>query len=661
MSQRDRFCGPLACVMTVVGSAAPVSGQPVDSAGPMDEPAAEAARPGEREGEASASEPIGRHPIGGLEVVFLRAHSDHPPLSEVLEGSVRLERRGEVWDTPSDGEAGQLFTLSSLGGSGPDALTDRALAAVIEAVSRRLTELDLLGVYAEADASQFGVTEGRIEDLRPADEGRVRVLVTTGVVGEVRTSALGERFRELADDTGEDPRSRVNLEEHRRIRERSPIDPPEEQEEGERPLLKRGAISDYALFLSRHPGRRVDISVAPSALEPGTVTLDYLVTENKPWIAYAQISNTGTEATNEWQERFGFVQNQLTNADDVFSIEYVTNSFEGTNALFSSYERPIGLDGRLRGRVFGSWYEYDASSVGQPGVDFEGDGFSVGAEAIGNIVQLGDSFIDAVAGVRFDRIKVENALAIDPNAEEDVVVGYAGLRFDRSQGTNLTFADLTLEWSFDGLSGTSVNSLGRAEADEDWAVLRAGFSQSVFLETLIDPRLADSGSLAHELAVSARGQWSFGNRLAPNYQQVAGGFFTVRGYEQSIVAGDNAVLASAEYRFHLPRSFSPSAAPADFFGTPFRFAPQYRTGPVDWDFQVKGFLDVAHVDNEDRFTFERDETLVGAGFGFELAIRRNLRARADFGWALAEVVDQNGQVIVDQGDNEIHLLLTLAY
>ena len=60
-----------------------------------------------------------------------------------------------------------------------------------------------------------------------------------------------------------------------------------------------------------------------------------------------------------------------------------------------------------------------------------------------------------------------------------------------------------------------------------------------------------------------RGQYAFGARLVPQYQQIAGGLYTVRGYEQAEVAGDNLVLGSAEYRFHLPRFLSPDTTPPE--------------------------------------------------------------------------------------------------
>ena len=67
------------------------------------------------------------------------------------------------------------------------------------------------------------------------------------------------------------------------------------------------------------------------------------------------------------------------------------------------------------------------------------------------------------------------------------------------------------------------------------------------------------GDLPDEIAVSVHGQYAFGNTLIPQEEDTAGGFYSVRGYPESIVAGDNVVVFTGEYRFHVPRAFSPAA------------------------------------------------------------------------------------------------------
>src|SRR6185503_14225262 len=117
--------------------------------------------------------------------------------------------------------------------------------------------------------------------------------------------------------------------------------------------LRRDLLDNYVSFLNRHPGRHVDVAV--SGIDPkehGAVSLDYLVTEAKPWSAYFQVSNTGTKETDEWRERFGYVNNQVTNHDDIFNIDYTTAGFTNSQDVTVSYDTPIEPSRKLRARVY---------------------------------------------------------------------------------------------------------------------------------------------------------------------------------------------------------------------------------------------------------------------------------------------------------------------
>ena len=98
----------------------------------------------------------------------------------------------------------------------------------------------------------------------------------------------------------------------------------------------------------------MDASLSP-AEDDYTIALDYLITENRPWLVYGQVSNTGTRDTNRWRERFGFIHNQLTSNDDVLTLDYITAGFDQSHAVFASYEAPFPHADRWRWRVSGFW------------------------------------------------------------------------------------------------------------------------------------------------------------------------------------------------------------------------------------------------------------------------------------------------------------------
>jgi len=122
------------------------------------------------------------------------------------------------------------------------------------------------------------------------------------------------------------------------------------------------------------------------------------------------------------------------------------------------------------------------------------------------------------------------------------------------------------------------------------------------------------------------------------------------------------VLATAEYRYHFPRSLDPIEDPrtTPLFGQPFRFHPQTRYGLPDWDLIGRVFIDAARVSNTDRLVFEQDNTLIGAGLGVELLIRDNVGVRVDWGVALHEV-NSGRRVETEVGDNRFHFVFSLSF
>ena len=73
------------------------------------------------------------------------------------------------------------------------------------------------------------------------------------------------------------------------------------------------------------------------------------------------------------------------------------------------------------------------------------------------------------------------------------------------------------------------------------------------------------------------------------------------------------------------------------------------------------FIDAAHVESTDRFPFEADNNMLGAGVGIDLALTRRFNLRVDWGFALLDLENGDGSVDVDAGHNELSFVLTLIY
>jgi hemolysin activation/secretion protein len=386
------------------------------------------------------------------------------------------------------------------------------------------------------------------------------------------------------------------------------------------------------------------------------------VQEIKPWTAYFQLSNTGTEQTDEWRERFGFVHNQLVGFDDILSLDYITSNFRESHAAIGSYDFPLTPDGRLRAKVNGEWTDYRASDVGVANERFEGRTYGIGGELQYNFLQIDDLFVDVYGGAMWRDIEVINVGLVNGRGQEDVLVSDFGVRAERRRANYSFGAEVGVEVSLNQLLSTSeteLERLGRLNPDEDWTVAHFDVDFSFYLDG-VGSWNAGNRALVHELAMRMSGQYAFNNRLVPNYQTVGGGLYTVRGYDESVVAGDTGIFGSLEYRFHLPNALPVAENPPTIFGRPFRVARDGEGLPPEWDFIAKAFLDAGYVENSRALGFESEESLLSTGLGLELQITQNFSFRTDWGIVLDEIAS-NSPTPTTVGTQRWHFVFTLLY
>ncbi|MDQ7013585.1 MAG: ShlB/FhaC/HecB family hemolysin secretion/activation protein [Planctomycetota bacterium] len=589
-----------------------------------------------------------RYQVSGIDLRYggFAADDDRlPDLAAAREVVFHLVETEDGFIGPTADRPGEPYTIDALMSGEVVGLYGSALREIGGAVAGEvIRSAGVIGIYAVPAFDQIGA-DG--EDKR-GDETSLTIEVRAGSVSEVRTIASGERIP--FDD-------RINNPGHERIRAHSPAVPM--LEGGPASFLSSGDLENYLHRLNRHPGRRVELAVAPGVGRDEAV-IDFLVYENRPWRIHAQLSNTGTEQTNTWRERFGFTHTQLTGRDDILNIEFTTAGFEQTNAVIASYDTPLGGSDRLRGRVAASWSEFAASDVGDSLQEFTGRGLEASGDLVYTLFQKQDLFVDVFVGTRLFQSKIDNITA-DLQGEESFFVPRIGVAVERYRDTSTLDASLVFESSMAGVTSVDeaeLANLGRLNADRSWQVLRGGVGYSFYLEPMFEDNYTHGKStLAHEVSLSTRGQWSMGDRLIPVEQQVAGGLYSVRGYPESVAAGDSVIIGSAEYRFHVPRALSPGKPRKGIGGDQFRWRPTEAGENPDWDLLARGFVDVARTFNSSRQDFEFDETLVGAGLGLELVIRRNLSLRADWGVALKDM--DSGEVTA--GSNRFHFVLTFVY
>lgn len=584
-------------------------------------------------------------------------HPDLPATEEIMNLVIRLGQKEGCYVVEALGDSPLSLRLTDLPDLGMQQFHHTAIQSINSQIVVYLNGKGLIGINAAPSTLDVDETG---KDIRPEGATMFHIEVTAALVESIRSQALGARF-----DTG----AIMNNDAHERIRRLSPIYPAGEDDVERRDLIQKDQLNDYLFRLNRHPGRRVDAAVTPGDAM-NRIKLDYLVTEKKPWLAYFQGSNTGTEETKDWRWRLGFAHNQLLNRDDILSIDYITTGFDSpeSRVVLGSYEAPFFDSELVRWSVYGFISRFRSSTVPGSSEYFRGETRKFGAELFINIYQNSDFFTDLTLGLRRDKFQVRNKTIL-LDGEEDMLFPGIGVRFEKRAEQSSTTGKMTFEKMLSDASRDELTPLGRLEPDTDWSLLQGEMTYAFFLEPLLnreaweDIRTPESSTLAHEMVFSINGQHSFGKRLIPQFEGVLGGAYSVRGYPTAAVAGDSTLVTSLEYRFHLPRSMEiePDPSRTPLFGQSFRFAPQQVYGRPDWDLVFRAFIDAGstwHADILDEL--EENENPMGTGIGVEFLFKNNLSLRADWGFALSKVNDGKDDE-VEAGDNRFHLAFTVLF
>jgi hemolysin activation/secretion protein len=524
-----------------------------------------------------------------------------------------------------------------------------AMRSISEQITAYLNSRGIAGVYVEPWETDIAAAETQASRSTPVV---VHFDIHIAIVRRVHTVETGEYYPGI-DSNGH---GKIDNNLDSGIVRHSPVQPTTND------IMQQGVVDDYVLLLNRQTGRQVEASLE-MAQGPDSVALDYLVARSKPWQVYGQVSNTGTKETGTWIESLGIVDNQLTGNDDSLGIDYSTSGFgDKENVINATYDTPfLGLPW-TRGKAYLGYEQFNASDFADNNVEFHGQTISAGGEISQNVFQDHHLFVDVIGGVRFENIDVNNTTS-DISGNGNFFLPYFGVHLDRNVQIDSINADLTCLGSFSNSDQATRDALGRINAAQNAVIFQGDYAYSVFLEPLFGPRdyAAGKGTLANEFAFGVRGQYT-PDRLIAEEQYVIGGLYTVRGYPQSIAAGDDSWVASAEYRLHIPRLFGVEPQPGNLFGEPFRWSPQQVYGRPDWDLILRGFVDAGQTYNTQRESFETNATLVGAGVGLELQYKDNADVRVDFGRAINAVHDsQTGATLVGYGSEQINMVFTFKY
>lgn len=387
-------------------------------------------------------------------------------------------------------------------------------------------------------------------------------------------------------------------------------------------IIRESDLTEDLNWINKHPNRQVDLVFSPGG---GYGETDVIL-RNQPtndFTSYYGLENSGTDALGEARAIFGasWTGPVFLGQDSILSYQFTTDlnnesDLAGHSGVFASY-----LPWRHQVTFLGAYVQTDSSFGAGAGV-FNSEGinkqisgrYGIPLPSFGRMaheLELGMDFKSSNNDLAFNGVQV-----FDTTSE---IVQY-------SLGYNIIARDSTGAWRVDSEVVSSPGDNTNKNTDAVFLTQRAGASASytyglVTIER--DQRLPKGWSAYGRI----QGQAANGNLLASETLG-AGGYDSVRGWEERIVRGDNGVVTTAELR-------TPAFYPSTFMGF-----PNVEDGAYGLIFYDHGSLS-----SEDPLPGEVDRELGSVGFGFRYQRENWFTLRVDYGFQVTEKGVDDG----DQG------------
>lgn len=349
--------------------------------------------------------------------------------------------------------------------------------------------------------------------------GVVRLRVTEGQVERLRVT--GSRYYSLGA-----------------IREKTP-----ELAEGSVPYFPE--VQKQLAAVNRGGDRRVTPVLRPG-LSPGKVEVDLKVDDSLPVHGNVELNNRYSAGTSHTRLNANLRYDNLWQKEHSLSIGIQTapENTDDTSVLLANYVWPLDSGDYMA--VYGLISNSDVAAVGD--VKVIGSGKIVGLRFIKPLRAREGFFHTLTLGVDYknfkDSVTLQGAGSIDtPISYLPFTFGYEATLMHGAQ--SMTQFTSALNFNLRGLAdeevecvpGFYINEFGckRWQAEANYAFLRLDVKHTHTLES--------GWSLFGRLL----GQVASGP-LISNEQFSAGGVDTVRGYTESIAAGDNGLVAGLELR-----------------------------------------------------------------------------------------------------------------
>jgi hemolysin activation/secretion protein len=304
-------------------------------------------------------------------------------------------------------------------------------------------------------------------------------------------------------------------------------------------VVNQKELDDYINLLNQNPDRYVS-AVVTKGKEPNSLAVEYDIYEASPWHWFVQIDNSGSKE-RQWSPKLGLINTNLLGIDDTFQVLYQAPWDKGITenySIYGSYDFPL-WGPKLRLNVYAGYSQFNISPTGPTG--FLGSGDFYGGILRYNALQVNDWFFDITGGLSHERSRTKPSEFPFSVLESDVQWGMWSTGFEIHRRNDMMDTSFSFDRS-ESMSGSSKEdfAMARTGANPDFTIYTGAFSHSQYLDPNKINRL--SGSLRIVRA---------SDRLVPAKMTAIGGMYTVRGYKEVEVIGDEAVLASGQYEFDI--------------------------------------------------------------------------------------------------------------
>lgn len=346
---------------------------------------------------------------------------------------------------------------------------------------------------------------------------------------------------------------------------------------------------------------------------PGTTDVDLTVTDHFPLHVTPFYDNLGRRIIGVQRGGLNFAHNNVTGFGDrsLTSVNWTRRSF----GVVNHYELPMGKSGAKLGMD----YAYSTLKLGK---EFE----SLDVKGTAKIYSpfISQEFYNSdtlrISGeLPFDFVNLRTNILDSPFSEDRVRLFRPGLNIESYDKWGNTFIRNEL--------GIGVN-LFNATLGNNPLASRQGAGSKFFRYTgfLTRSQRLPLGTYGIFRAITQLSP----DRLVSNEQMQVGGAFTVRGYREGILIGDNGLVLSAEWR-------------APFFLVPKTWKIPKTDYVLRDNIQLVSFADYgSSFTNRPAPGVGRSEYIMGIGMGLRAKLTRFVVGRVDFGWPLLTIDRQPG-------------------